>query len=306
MKKEDLFDGFGAIDDTLLERSEKSNVQKHFDAKKWIKIGSKVACLALVFILSRYLLNDSGQTHLDTDKADTLTEEKYVDVSNLIASNSGLVNLEGLQLTMIDMGEYTACYEKVQFVRNGVLKASIGSEVEGAQNWYRVSGHEDMQYLILEKEDEYSLWKFYAFQSENYSYNDVLKNIYNIQSAEDIEKIVVTPANMDNSDEGKALQNQIGTKTITDRESIKAIYDVLTGLTCYGDNNWEMIGLLDGSLLNQVRVGRYLTIITSQGMEVDRIKYTGVSHTFYEYGGIAYDWLVEEEYMVVEKILGIE
>lgn len=315
MKKEDLFDGFGSLDDALLERSEQDRNQKQYHKKRWIKIGSIAACLVVIFGAGAFGVNNSRQpnsdvetgNHIGAGNSDTVSNERYVDVSTLLRLNTAFTMTEQeLRMTFVEIGEYSAIYEQIKSVKSSRLKVSIGSEVEGVQNWYRVSGHEDMQYLILKENDTYSLWKFNSFQSENYSYNDVLQIIYNINSAEDIEKIIVFPANMDNSDAGKELQNEIGTHIITDDASIQFIYQVLTGLTCYGCDNWEMVGFDDTTLLHQVRVGRYLTFVTSEGMEIDTLKYTGLSNMFYEYGGIAYSALSVEEKTRIEEILKIE
>ena len=109
-----------------------------------------------------------------------------------------------------------------------------------------------MQYLILREEDGYSLWKFSHFlvwdQEEfaavkegladgtsawsdfswfsldmdfsPYSYDMVLRDIYGVTSGEAIESILVEPANMDNTDAGKKLQEEIGTRTITEKSQI--------------------------------------------------------------------------------------
>lgn len=151
-----------------------------------------------------------------------------------------------------------------------------------------------------------SVWRKKAIRNKSSHLKEI---IYNVHSVEDITKIIVSPANMDNSDEGLAIQDKIGTSIVTDEKAIEIIYNVLSGLTCYGGDNWEMIGLGDdtpSSMLNQVRAGRYLTIVTSQGMEIDTLKYTGISGMFYEYGGIAYNTLTAEEKTEVEKILDIE
>ncbi len=96
---------------------------------------------------------------------------------------------------------------------------------------------------------------------------------------------------------------------ITEAGSIEAFYHILFGLTCYGRNHWDMLGLGDDSSLSmqkQTREGRYLTLVTSEGMEIDTLKYTGISGMFYEYGGIAYGTLSEEEKRTIEEILNIE
>ena len=114
---------------------------------------------------------------------------------------------------------------------------------------------------------------------------------------------------MDNSDKGQAIQEEIGTSIVTDDKAIETIYSVLVGLTCYGGNNWDMIGLGEdtpSAMQNQVKASRYLTMVSSQGIEIDTLKYTGISGMFYEYGGIAYSALTMEEKTAVEKILNIE
>lgn len=322
MNKEDLFEGFGALDDDLLKRSEHGG-KKRKKFSGFLKYGSVAACLVVMLGVGM-LFMDNKTSNLDTNsESDDVEEnidnisdkqgnrqeelERYVDVSKLLVSNEG-VEEQDLVIGRVEIGEYSALYYKVASVNSDILKESTGSEVEGIKNWLKLSGHEDMQYLISSDKNEYSLWKFGFFQKENYPYSDVLQIIYNIYSAEDIAKIIVAPANMDNTDEGEAIQDEIGTSIVVDEKAIETIYDVLSGLTCYGGDNWDVIGLGDdtpSAMLNQVRSGRYLTIITSQGMEIDTLKYTGISGMFYEYGGIAYNALTMEEKAAVEEILDI-
>lgn len=74
-------------------------------------------------------------------------------------------------------------------------------------------------------------------------------------------------------------------------------------------DHWDMIGLADDSpsgMKNQVIAGRYLTLVTSHGITIDTLKFTGISGMFYEYGGIAFSALTAEEKSAVEEILKIE
>ncbi|MBQ4523251.1 MAG: hypothetical protein IJA10_09905 [Lachnospiraceae bacterium] len=327
MKKEELFDGFGALEDELLKRSEGggSAMKKGKNYNKILKIGSAAACILVVLGVGVIDWNNNKETEFNTNSKDNIaiegneivsTEqskiqkepESYVDVSMLLASNEGVTE-QSLAFSCIEIGEYSAIYYKVESVDSSILKESIGSEVEGTKNWYKVSGHEDMQYLISYDRNEYSLWEFSSFQSESYAYGDVLKFIYHINSAEDIKEIIVTPADMDNTDKGKVIQKEIGTTTIIEEEEIEILYDVLSGLTCYGSNQWDRIGLGDdtpSAMLEQVRKGRYLTMVTTQGMKIDSLKYTGILGMFYEYSGIAYNALTPEEKSAIEKILNIK
>ena len=349
MNTEDLFESFGALDDDLLKRSEhrgkKLNknaystiglsarrsaqmgikMKKRRKASELLKYGSIAACLVVILGISILFIDNESpnptpvvpEISIISDNNDDISDEetdlqvkseRYVNVSMLLASNES-IETQAHKIALVEIENYSAHYYKVASVESDILQESIGHDVPGTQMWYKVSGHEDMQYLIFNDNNEYSLWKFESFQEESYPYSDVLQIIYNIHSAEDIDKVIVAPANMDNSDKGQAIQEEIGTNVVTDDKAIETIYNVLVGLICYGGNNWDMIGLEEdtpSSMQNQVRAGRFLTMATSQGMEVDTLKYTGISGMFYEYGGIAYSALTMEEKTAVEKILNIE
>lgn len=328
MKKEDLFESFGALKDDLLERSEKRGkaIKKGNNGKKVVRkilrFGSIAACLAVAIGVGVYFMNGI-KTPGNLDKQNNLQEE-YVDVATLLAFAHG-AEQQALAFCHVNIQDYDAIYQKVRSVESGRLGGSIGSEAEGMENWYKVSGHEDMQYLIFYDGSEYSLWEFDSFRTgqprdgqdenqtkdpqESYPYRDVMEIIYNIHLAEDIAKIIVAPPTMDNSAKGKELQAEIGTNTVTNVESIETLYTVLSGLTCYGDNHWEMIGLgqdTPSAMQDYTWAGRYLTIVTSQGLKIDTLKYTGINGMFYEYGGIAYNALTWEERSAVEEILNIK
>ena len=287
-----------------------------------LKYGSIAACLVAILGVSMLFIDNESPNPtpvvpeisiIADDISDEQTDlqdesERYVNISMLLASNESIETLAH-KITLIEIENHSAHYYKVASVESDILQESIGHDVSGTQMWYKVSGHEDMQYLIFNDNNEYSLWKFESFQEESYPYSDVLQIIYNIHSAEDIDKVIVAPANMDNSDKGQAIQEEIGTSIVTDDKAIETIYSVLVRLTCYGGNNWDMIGLGEdtpSAMQNQVWAGRFLTMATSQGMEIDTLKYTGISGMFYEYGGIAYSALTMEEKTAVEKILNIE
>ena len=113
---------------------------------------------------------------------------------------------------------------------------------------------------------------------------------------------------MDNTDEGKAAQAEIGTCVITHRGDIAALYEAMVSAVCYGSNGWEGLdrGLTsDQDLVTAVRNTRYLTIETADGRTMDHLKYTAGGHQFYEYSGVAYVPLEETAARRVESILGI-
>lgn len=48
------------------------------------------------------------------------------------------------------------------------------------------------------------------FESDEYPFKDVLSLIYDVHSEQDIKEVYVEPSDVDNTDEGKALQLEIG------------------------------------------------------------------------------------------------
>lgn len=283
-------------------------------AKKagWTKWGAAAACLCLICIggvsLFQFFQNQS------LPPAPPVQEQTFVPVSSLLEDSDDSYQVAILQTDTVTIGQYKGLYERTFSADSDILSKSIGMAVSGTEGWYMVSGHTDLQYLIRKDDTVYSLWKFMCFDSDEYPYSDVLKLVYQIDSADTITEIQVTPPTMDNTDSGKSIQAEIGTHTVTDKKEIETIYQILSSLTCYGQDNWQLIKLgnteaaADGGTSSgeAVRSGRYLTLITSYGNEIDGLKYTAVSAMFYEYSGIAYNPISEEEAARAAEILHIK
>lgn len=264
-----------------------------------------------------YMQNSADANSQGTEEGDTLKQqEPFVPVSYLLASvspKSGMIKEMAAAHVRVSIGEYMGIYEKVSSIDSAVLADSIGREVDGAKDWHYISGHQDLQYLIREENQEYSLWKFGYFDSEEYPYSDVLQLVYKIESAERITAIEVKPAQMDNTDEGKRIQQEIGTRTIANRDEINTLYQVLCTMTCYGSDRWDLIdygnveAAADTGLSDHAAVwlGRYMTLTMDNGNEIDGLKYTAVSGMFYEFSGVAYNRLTTEQAQSISSILGI-
>ena len=247
-----------------------------------------------------------------SDEGETFAPpEKIVSIDDLLASNRCGMDLAAMY-GKVPIEQYIGIYEKVSSAGSEVLSESTGIKVSGEEGWYYVSGHTDMQYLIRNDSQDYTLWKFLCFDCDEYPYRDVLELVYRVDSAEVITEIEVKPPTMDNTDGGKAIQEKIGIHTITDRTEIDTIYQILASLTCYGEDHWDMIdyGMTDAPVDAEpphraVLLGRYLSIVTDYGNEIDGLKYTAVSNMFYEFSGIAYNKLTTEQAESVYEILGI-
>ena len=230
-----------------------------------------------------------------------------VDIDALLSPQQGDMTL-ALFTAEVEISDRIAIYDMIPEGDSELLEQNLGVSLYDNSEWYLAAGHRDLQYLIRKADGGYSLWEFNCFTGEEYPYSEVL-DIYDIHSPSDIKEVIVNPANMDNTAAGMQLQREIGTVSITDKEDIATLYGIVSGMTCYGWNNWELIDMGDASedgMLNRVRQGRYLTFVTADGREIDQLKYTGVSGTFYEYGGVAYSPLTAEEKAAVEAVLEIE
>ncbi len=254
-----------------------------------------------------------------------------------------------LRVMKVPLKNRIASYHQVELLASadlGKYKSDMRLLKE-TENVYYLSGTGRYEYLIREEEDgSYGLWRFSDFVVWNeeeqknvaeaiaegnsawnevtwyrenldvfpYSYEWVLEEIYGIDSAEDIKKIVVNPATIDSTDAGKKLQEEIGIVEITDPTDIKTIYQVLAERICLGRERWELIHPIDSSLTmkeqshQRMLLDRYLTIYLDDSVEtvIGSLKYTAVSGRFYESNGIAYDALSEEEVETMERIFQIE
>lgn len=330
MKKEELLDAIGNIRSETVERnswkSQESRAKKRLPWRRWVAAAAVAVMAGAGLVSYRHFLprEDGAVQEWEGDGQPPYSrealfggdwekpEEKapFVEVSTLLANSGSGDTMEELALRMVqvNLGQYGAQYEEVAASSSEALEKAKGEALEEEEDWYRLSGHEDLQYLIHASEQGYTLWKFGWFLSEEYPYRDVLRYIYGVDSGEDIQEILLTAANMDNSDAGKRLQEEIGEYGITDQEALKQLYDILCSMTCYGQNRWDLIdyGGNDESMVESVRAGRYLAIETDDGIIIDSLKYTAVSGMFYEYCGVAYSRLSPEEKETVDRLFRIE
>lgn len=319
MNIKEFSDAMSEIDSKYVDEAiyYKKKRKKNAVRSRWIKWGSAAACLCLLCIggLSlSHVFRNPLQPSAPQGNPPPVQKDTFVAISSLLAGNTSISDEAIEENAAVPIGQYRGIYVKTVSLDSEILSQSIGNTVSETQTWYYVSGHRDLQYLIQNDNDEFSLWKFKCFDSDEYPYSDVLKLVYQIDSANIISDIEVNPTAMDNTDSGKAVQAEIGTHTITDRGSIETIYQILSSLTCYGENQWGRIDYGDVEAAadedtpskEAVWLSRSLTLKTNYGNEIDGLMYTAVSNMFYEYSGIAYHSLTEEQNSSVCQILHIE
>lgn len=273
-----------------------------------------------------------------------MSRVRAADLLAPVAPADGQMTEQALRCSLLPIAGRMAEYHEAAVSETGkvLLPGSLGKALEGVSDWYLPRGHEELRYLIHREPDGYTLWEFACFtvlddqelaeleqavaggQSawselpwfsldldfSPYPYSLVLEQIYGVSSADELLCVTVSPANMDNTDEGKALQAEIGTFQITDAQSLARLYDILCAMTCLGGDNWALIGVSggdgDGGLLDVVRQTRYLTIETAGEPIVTTLKYTACSDRFYEYGGVAYSALDADAAAALRRLFGID
>lgn len=281
-----------------------------------------------------------------TDSSGTTAETPKIRL-NFPKSGTGGVSEAALAVTMLPVNGHIAEYVQVENAKTAARARGfnyLGESCLELDGWYLPDGADALRYLIHQEEDgSHTLWEFSSFvvwdqttrdmlaqdieDGENtfwdgvewfsldmdfdpYPYREVLETVYGVTDASDILSVTVAPASMDNSDAGKRLQAEIGTRTVTDRAELDALYSALVSMTCYGGDQWEQIELgstdADGSLLTRVRLNRYLTIGLADGSAIVGLKYSAAGGQFYEFTGIAYSPLDADASAQINEILGIE
>lgn len=311
MNGHDLLEAVGDIDKEYIESAGR-NPSKRRNTYKWVGVA---AAMFVLIAGAGVLMTNQIKSPVPNTEEGEIEREKYVDIADLLI-NGGLAGEETAAMLSdgVMIGNHNAIYEKVNSVPSDELfdnGANMGGAIFGEPDqaeWFYVSGHSDLQYAIRHQDGEYTLWKFVCFNESDYQYSDVMELVYDVKSASDIESITVTSLNSDNTEEGLKIQEKIGTKKITDSTDIEDLYAVLSGLKCSGMDNedWTRPQAPDVASIDWLKAGRNIEIHAGNGVVIDSLKYTAVSGEFYEFGGIYYSALSDEDQECLKEIIGID
>lgn len=221
--------------------------------------------------------------------------------------------------------------------------------------WYRVKGMDEIKYLISEDAaGTLRLWEYRSFLVMDgilagargneatddelaeiegnireqfpdanltpYTYGDVYRIIYNVESADDIVGITAAPSRSNNTDFGRQIQKRVGTHTYDDRNTVQLFFDITVNVACNGATGWDSYYSegdkytysfstdADDKLTSGegTWATRYLTVTLRSGTTIDSWKYTALSGRFYEFGGIFTKPLEEDTVYAINSIFGIE
>lgn len=288
MRKEAFFEVLCELDDDIVKEA-KAPVKKNSNWRIWS--GAIAACIFV--LIGGVLFNTFRPVAFNTMIANHNTDTT-------------------VRYTNIDIADRVACYHEVS-LDSSKLEAYVGEQYAAAEDgiWYTPAETTNLKYLIKqERNGSCSLWVFSDFvisEGASYTYGDVLKIIYGVNSADDIISITTAPSNSNNTDLGKAIQKEIGTHEYTDRESIETFYNIAANVICYGadstsrgdDTRFTYSFSTDDK--DKLTSGestygtRFMQVVLADGTTIDSWKYNALSGCFFEYGGIFTEPLSDEE-----------
>lgn len=303
MKKKTISDAITNISAEYIEKAADYSARKTPKKPIWPQRAALAACFVLAAALGLgFLMN------------------KPTDFNSFMANHGTDTTMH---VTNIAIADRLACYHEVSIDSN-TLEKYIGEPYKTADEkiWYTPAEGANLKYLIRQESDgSYSLWEFSDFVIDagaSYTYGDVLKTIYGVDSADDLICITTTPSNSNNTKLGTAIQKEIGTNEYTDRESIETFYNIAANVVCYGadsvflgdDTRFTYSFSTDDP--DKLTSGestygtRFIQVTLKNGTTIDSWKYDALSGCFFEYGGIFTEPLTEEAVNQLNNIFGIQ
>ncbi|MBQ9120167.1 MAG: hypothetical protein IJY09_08980 [Lachnospiraceae bacterium] len=347
-----VIDSIGNIDDDMVQEVERLRQKRKQPKPAWWKWSAIAACLCLVIgcviaLSTRQNRQESIQEQLltairkgeENAAVDTILIERMLPVEDRVAVYEQIYVGSA---AVTDTPESADSTEKL---------APFVGEVYWQQEdncWYRVKGMEEIKYLIseditgilrlweyrsfyvipggAEKEQETELVKnelYTLFPDANftpYTYGDVYRMIYHVESAEDIVSITAAPSTSNNTNLGKKIQKEVGTHTYPERDVVEQFYACTIDAVCKGAGNWAEVysdrdkysysfstdaadKLTSGE---ETWANRCLTVTLRNGITIDSWKYSALNGIFFEYGGIVTEPLEAEEVSALNAIFGIK
>lgn len=120
MKKEDLYEGFGALNDEVLKRSEEDGAMKKRNLSKMVKWGGLAACLMVALGIGVFILNHKLPKEEDADNEAGQSVAMYPDVAPMVYVNGVLYKKSLEEVYYEEMAE--------EFVYIGKIESDVRSD----------------------------------------------------------------------------------------------------------------------------------------------------------------------------------
>lgn len=227
--------------------------------------------------------------------------------------------LELTELGAMRMGYSQEQNQRIKEENQATLQGFIGEFFleDGGRKWYRVRGHEDLQYLICKfpqgELKGYEFQRYKLFNNDDiYSYGEVLSDIYHVISADDIRQIVFLPPRFDQTESGKATQKEISTVAVSKKSDIRKLTAILSDMRCYGEGSLgrddlpcyreDTICAMKIAQMSNTSMYRVVRIDLKNGASVQTLKYSATWGGFYQNDGVAYHDLSDEDAELIHRL----
>ena len=145
------------------------------------------------------------------------------------------------EFAILPLGENEAEYYRVYSGSSGAaegkdLKPFIGELYlqKDGRSFYRVKGLTALNYLIGEsREGGMVLWTFHSFCNSSWTFGQLWKAVYGIESANDIKSVSTSCFPRDNTDSGKKAQKSMRMVKLTGRDDITRFYELFKDLNAF-------------------------------------------------------------------------
>ena len=225
MNRKDLYNGFNAVDDDILERSE--TTAKKSKRPAWVKWGAMAACLCLVIGIAIPVLHHKGGIGPDQPATAIAALElsghfyEAVDVPQVL-EKFGLPK----EITADMAGEHVSYLKSDGGV--GYEESAIETDIE----LYQYAPSPCRGVYVLRDGEKYMaalFCNFVQFDDNTSCEFTELYRVYGIDSADDIASV---------TEMGNSNNREIGTP-VTDRQEIAEFYDMTVSLWSYGNDDFQ-------------------------------------------------------------------
>lgn len=248
--------------------------------------------------------------------------------------------LNTLMGTGMPVGNHFAFYWNLPRAKQSALEHYIGEAYAEHEKeiWYYIKEKNTLAYLISKAKDDGTLylWKFNSFsrgfrdfdgtlidvyeeqfghldldwELDTCTFEPIFASIYGLKSIEDIEKIIVKPSDVRDSDTLEPLWKDFEAKTLTDRDSIQTLYTLLCNTVAYSNYKKESNRFLYSFSGENGGYGPpcgvcELSIVLTDETTIDLIQYDANVGAF-QHSGTYSALLSEENVYALNELFGIE
>lgn len=284
--------------------------------RTWIKWAAAAACAALAAALALVLWPRPLPPVRETTPVDQMLSE--------LGSAAQGTGADVLITRTVPVGRRAAIYQKAEERRDAeewdaLLSGCLGEPYlkRDGNILFKQKDTDNLKYLIEKGENGHlTLWYFSHFwrgartaaedttDFSPYTYGEMLRTIYGAENEKSVVSLTVMPARNDNTPEGRARQEAIGTRTLTGEEDLRRFFGILAETVCLGQT-YDTPFSVGYTTAEAEWYKRTLSLKLRDGTTVNNLCYNGLQGYFYYYGNVFSEQLSEEERVTLNGLLDV-